>query len=145
MTKNIRNLLLAGGFLLGGCAAIALLYGPGERNKSNEAVAQDAAPASNMKGDCPMWGITTLRNNAPEGTNIATEWGTYDAEKGIWKINREDFDRASGEWTGKDAKNIKWVSRLGSQSYGNCVVVVSFTALHWLQVNTLYISRRAQD
>ena len=57
----------------------------------------------------PMWGGTSLRNNTPSGKNIPTEW------------NVGDFDR-TGEWISLQAKNIKWVARLGSQTYGNPVV-----------------------
>lgn len=61
-------------------------------------------------GDWPQWGGSSYRNNVPEGTNIPTEW-----EIG-------DFDRKTGEWIKGSGKNIKWVARLGSQSYGNVVV-----------------------
>jgi outer membrane protein assembly factor BamB len=33
-----------------------------------------------------------------------------------------DFDYRTGEWDSSEAKNIKWVARLGSQTYGNAVV-----------------------
>jgi outer membrane protein assembly factor BamB len=61
-------------------------------------------------GDWPQWGGTAARNNVPEGKNIPTEW------------NIGDFDRKTGEWISDDAQNIKWVARLGSQTYGNPVV-----------------------
>lgn len=49
--------------------------------------------------DWPQWGGSSLRNNTPDGKNIPAEW---DLESG---------------------KNIKWTAGLGSQSYGNPVVV----------------------
>lgn len=59
--------------------------------------------------DWNQWGGSPDRNNAPEATNVATEW-----EVG-------EFDE-KGEWVKGSGKNIKWASRLGSQSYGNPVV-----------------------
>lgn len=61
-------------------------------------------------GDWPQWGGTRLRNNTPTATGIPTEWSTG------------EFDRRTGEWDSSTAKNIKWVSQLGSQTYGNPVI-----------------------
>ncbi|HEV7226545.1 MAG TPA: PQQ-binding-like beta-propeller repeat protein, partial [Pirellulales bacterium] len=75
------------------------------------AVASSKQPAGEAKGgDWNQWAGSPSRNNTPEGKNIATEW-----ELG-------EFDDATGEWLKKNAKNVKWVSRLGSESYGNPVV-----------------------
>lgn len=60
--------------------------------------------------DCAQWGGSSVRNNTPEGKNIPTEW-----EVG-------DFDSKTGDWKPNSGKNIKWVARLGSQTYGNPVV-----------------------
>ncbi|MCH2113862.1 MAG: PQQ-binding-like beta-propeller repeat protein [Pirellulales bacterium] len=57
-----------------------------------------------------QWGGDAARNNTPLGHNIPTKW------------NVGDFDYRTGEWDSTNAKNIKWVSRLGSQTYGNAVV-----------------------
>ena len=59
--------------------------------------------------DWGQWGGSSIRNNTPDGKNIPTEWniGTFDAKTGKWN---------------NDGENIKWVSSLGSQSYGNPVV-----------------------
>ncbi|HEY1786149.1 MAG TPA: PQQ-binding-like beta-propeller repeat protein [Pirellulales bacterium] len=61
-------------------------------------------------GDWGQWGGSSLRNNTPEGKNIPAEWDVG------------SFDPKTGEWQKDKAKNIKWVARLGSQSYGNPVV-----------------------
>lgn len=61
-------------------------------------------------GDWAQWAGTSYRNNTPIGKGIPTEW-----EVG-------DFDRKTGEWISDDAQNIKWVARVGSQTYGNPVV-----------------------
>lgn len=61
-------------------------------------------------GDWPMWGGSVIRNNTPQGKNIPTDW-----EAG-------EFDSKTGDWKKDTAQNIKWVSRLGSQSYGNPIV-----------------------
>ncbi len=63
-----------------------------------------------VSGDWNQWAGSSARNNAPVGKDIATEW-----EPG-------EFDDETGEWQKDTAKNIKWVARLGSQSYGNPVV-----------------------
>jgi outer membrane protein assembly factor BamB len=61
--------------------------------------------------DWNQWGGSPQRNNVPVGHNIPTEW-----EIG-------EFDYRTGEWDSASAKNIKWVARLGSQTYGNPVVI----------------------
>ncbi len=60
--------------------------------------------------DWPQWGGSSQRNNTPDARNIPTEW-----EVG-------DFDRKTGQWIPDQARNVKWVARLGSQTYGNPVV-----------------------
>ncbi len=81
--------------------------------KTNEATLL-AAPATTANApltlNWPQWGGDAAHNNTPIGQNIPTEW-----EIG-------SFDYKTGEWDSTDAKNIKWVARLGSQSYGNAVI-----------------------
>jgi len=72
--------------------------------------ATQQAGNSSITMDWPEWGGDSKHNNTPVGENIPTEW-----EIG-------DFDYKTGDWDSTDAKNIKWVSRLGSQTYGNAVV-----------------------
>lgn len=60
--------------------------------------------------DWPQWGGSPARNNTPEGKNLPVEW------------NVGQFDPASGRWLRDTAKNIRWVARLGSTSYGTPVV-----------------------
>jgi len=75
------------------------------------AVSSVAAPAAGRAtADWPQWGGSAARNNTPEGHNIPTEW----------EIGRIDY--RTGEWNPEGSRNIKWVSRLGSQTYGNPVV-----------------------
>ena len=62
------------------------------------------------KGDWPQWGGDNAHNNTPEGKNIPIDWAVG------------EFDRRTQEWIPDNSKNIKWVARLGSQSYGNPVV-----------------------
>jgi outer membrane protein assembly factor BamB len=69
-----------------------------------------AQPDVDRGGDWPQWGGNSYRNNTPHGTNMPTDW------------NVGQFDRKTDEWKSDTAKNIKWVARLGSQSYGNPVV-----------------------
>jgi outer membrane protein assembly factor BamB len=57
-----------------------------------------------------QWGGTPARNNTPEGSDIAIDWDIG------------QFDYETGAWDSSGARNIAWVARLGSQSYGNAVV-----------------------
>ncbi|MEX2122233.1 MAG: PQQ-binding-like beta-propeller repeat protein [Pirellulales bacterium] len=71
------------------------------------AVAQaDAQPNKEWN----QWAGSPARNNTPVGQNIPTDW-----EPG-------DFDFDTGEWQPETSRNIKWVAKLGSQSYGNPVI-----------------------
>jgi len=90
-------------FLLG---LVAVVSGTAD----GTAVAANAAKEAIPNIDWTQWGGTSERNNTPIGHDIPTEW-----EVG-------DFDSRTGEWDSSGAKNIKWVARLGSQSYGNPVV-----------------------
>ncbi len=58
----------------------------------------------------PQWGGSSLRNNTPVAQNIPANW------------DPGQFDRQTGDWKPETARNIRWVARLGSQSYGNPVV-----------------------
>jgi outer membrane protein assembly factor BamB len=67
-------------------------------------------PASEPNKEWNQWGGTPERNNVPLGKDIVTEW------------NVGKFDYRTGDWDPAKAKNIKWVAKLGSQTYGNPVV-----------------------
>ena len=58
-----------------------------------------------QSGDWAQWGGTSYRNNTPQATGIPIDW------------NVGRLDRETGAWSGQ--KNIKWVSPVGSQTYGN--------------------------
>lgn len=75
----------------------------------------DSSATSVAKSETPnidwnQWGGTSERNNTPVGRDIPTEW-----EIG-------DFNFRTGEWNPEGSNNVKWVARLGSQTYGNPVV-----------------------
>jgi outer membrane protein assembly factor BamB len=82
------------------------------------ATAADAGKAANVANspeetanvDWNEWGGSPHRNNTPAGRNIPSEW------------NIGQVDYRTGVWDSKSAKNVKWVAKLGSQSYGNPVV-----------------------
>jgi outer membrane protein assembly factor BamB len=95
MTKQLLGLALA--FLVGVIAFAAVS-------------AESADNAATPNVDWNQWGGSAQRNNTPVGHDIPTEW-----EIG-------EFDYRTGEWDPSTAKNIKWVARLGSQTYGNPVV-----------------------
>lgn len=78
-----------------------------------EPAATDAELEANVgvgPKDWPQWGGSKKRNNVPHDANIVTEW-----EPG-------KFDRKTGEWKKETSKNVKWVARVGSQTYGNPVI-----------------------
>lgn len=92
----------------------AVLFGVWFWVTSNSANAADAetetAKAAKPNTEWNQWGGSPARNNVPIGHNIPAEW-----EVG-------DFDYRTGAWNPEGARNIKWVGKLGSQSYGNPVV-----------------------
>lgn len=61
-------------------------------------------------GDWPMWGGTVERNMVSAEKNLPSEWSV-----GTMKEGTEEVDLTT-------TKNIKWVAKLGSQSYGNVTV-----------------------
>lgn len=69
-----------------------------------------AASLSLLAGDWPQWGGTLNRNM------YSPEKGLPDrVEPGKLKSGTEDVDMAT-------TKNVKWVAKLGSQSYGNATI-----------------------
>src|SRR3990172_11050066 len=70
----------------------------------------NAADSSDVTAEVNQWGISPERNNVAVGHNIPTEW----------KLGK--FNLRTGDWDPTGSKNIKWVARLGSQTYGNPVV-----------------------
>lgn len=77
-------------------------------DKDGDAEVKTASKAK--PGDWPQWGGSSTRNNTPDATNIPTDWDVG------------SFDRKTGEHIADKAENIKYVVRLGSQTYGNPVV-----------------------
>src|SRR5438874_9069974 len=77
------------------------------------------APAATLVGkkgeplvgprDWNQWGGSSARNNAPDAKNLPDSW-----EMPKFKDD--------GNWEPGTGKHIKWVARLGSQTYGNPVV-----------------------
>jgi outer membrane protein assembly factor BamB len=72
--------------------------------------AVDGAADKKVTAEVNQWGGSPDRNNVAVGHNIPTEW----------KLGK--FNLRTGEWDPTGSKNIKWVAKLGSQSYGNPVV-----------------------
>jgi outer membrane protein assembly factor BamB len=94
-----------------------------EKKEDAKPAAGDAAALQNpviKPGAWNQWGGTSLRNNTPIGEGIPTEWAPG------------EFDRKTGAWAPETAKNIKWASLLGSQTYGNTVVAAGKV---WLGTN----------
>ncbi len=85
---------------------------------ANPQPAGDTLPGTNLRfvtategtGDWPQWGGDSQRNNTPIATNVPDDWQ-------VGKL-----DRATGEWDNSQARHIKWVAPVGSQTYGNPVV-----------------------
>ncbi|MCH8868856.1 MAG: PQQ-binding-like beta-propeller repeat protein [Chloroflexi bacterium] len=60
--------------------------------------------------DWPQWGGWSGRNNTPSGKSIPSSWD-------IGRFNEE-----TGAWIKGTGRHIKWVAKLGSQSYGTPVI-----------------------
>ena len=102
--------------------AVILTLGLGLWAATSHSSAEPKAPAAKAvafksekplagPGDWNQWAGSSIRNNTPEGKNIPTEFSPG------------EFDSKTGEWKPDTAENVKWVNHLGSQSYGNPVVV----------------------
>jgi outer membrane protein assembly factor BamB len=61
-------------------------------------------------GDWPQWGGTPSRAGVADAKNLPSEWTVG------------EFDSQDGHWINKDAKNIRWVAKLGSTTYGSPIV-----------------------
>ncbi len=72
--------------------------------------AELAVSAKPPVGEWPQWGGSPTRNNAPQAEGLPVEW-----EVG-------DFDYRTGKWLGGATENVRWVARLGSESYGSPVI-----------------------
>ena len=70
-----------------------------------------AGTAAAAEGDWPQWGGTNQRNMA--NTTVTGLPTTFDPGK--YKAGTEEVDLAT-------TKNIQWVAKLGSQTYGNPVI-----------------------
>jgi len=66
--------------------------------------------ATQARADWPQWGGTPSRNCVAEARNLPSEW------------NVGRFDRKTDRWIPDEAKNIRWVARLGSTTYGTPVL-----------------------
>jgi outer membrane protein assembly factor BamB len=79
-------------------------------NVADEKLPIDSVASQIRPGDWNQWGGSPVRNNTPEGKNIATEW------------KAGQFDDDTGAWKRETSKNVKWVARLGTKSNGNAAV-----------------------
>lgn len=119
-TKNSTPLtavaMIAISFVFGAFTVTSISGCVNSTARADDEKAVDGDPVTEPKaaeakpGDWPQWGGSSIRNNVPEATNIPTDW------------NVGEFDRKTGAHIADDAENIKWVVRLGSQTYGNPVV-----------------------
>ncbi|MEX2316919.1 MAG: PQQ-binding-like beta-propeller repeat protein [Pirellulales bacterium] len=80
------------------------------REVSAPAGGENAATSDAITTEWNQWGGSPARNNTPVGKNIPSEW------------NHGGFDLRTGDWKRQGAKNMKWVAKLGSESYGNLAV-----------------------
>ncbi len=60
--------------------------------------------------DWGQWAGSSTRNNVSTGEGIPTQWDVG------------EIDRQSGQWVSGSGENIRWVAKLGSQTYGNPVI-----------------------
>ena len=86
---------------------------PDDETDGDETGESSNVPTKNpvvVAGDWSQWGGNSLRNNVPIGKGIPIEW----------EVGK--FDRKTRAWDPSSALNIKWVARVGSQTYGNPVI-----------------------
>jgi hypothetical protein len=69
-----------------------------------------SVPMFSQAADWPFWGRNSSRNMVSEEKNIASSW-----TPGEFKQNSEEVDMAT-------TKNVRWIAKLGSQTYGNPTV-----------------------
>ena len=74
------------------------------------AAALSASVASAAAGDWPMWGHDPTRNMVSSETGLPTDFAPG------------EFVGASDEIDRSTTRNVRWIARLGSQSYGNPVI-----------------------
>ena len=86
-------------------ACLLLLLSIGVPVVGAEKSGSDRSPA-----DWPEWGGSSLRNNVSDAQDLSHEW------------DPGRFDFRTGRWKGESAQHIKWVARLGSESYGSPVI-----------------------
>jgi len=89
---------------------VALLGVPALLRAADSAATTTAVTNATPDVDWNQWGGSPQRNNTPVGHNIPS----------TWKIGK--FNLKTGEWNREGSQNVKWVAKLGSQSYGNPVV-----------------------
>jgi len=66
--------------------------------------------ADDLTPDCPQWGGTSQRNNAPDTGTLPDSWDVG------------QFDFRTGEWKNETAENIRWMAKLGNESYASPVI-----------------------
>jgi outer membrane protein assembly factor BamB len=93
-----------------GYVVATMIVMPADITQSFAADSIVAATSDQLTGDWPQWGGSAARNNTPVGRGIPTDWDVG------------SFDRKTGRWKKDGSENVKWVSRVGSQTYGNPVV-----------------------
>ena len=69
-----------------------------------------AETAGSITKEWAQWAGSPERNNVPVGKNIPTTWDVG------------SFNFRTGAWDSSSAENIKWVAKIGSQTYGNVVI-----------------------
>lgn len=110
-TLSVASLLTVFGLAWYGALSLAIAADvPVVKEPKPPAAAAAEGDPSQPNVNWSQWGGSSIRNNTPVGKNIPTEW-----EIG-------EFDYKTGAWDPAEAKNIKWVAKLGSQTYGNPVV-----------------------
>ena len=66
--------------------------------------------AQQLAPDSSQWGGSPARNNAPATGALPAEWDVG------------QFEPRTGRWQSDTAKNIRWVAKLGTESYGSPVI-----------------------
>ncbi len=108
--SRLKQIAVALSFVILLCGALAVAQNEEPTRKVTTIALRKAVDAHAGPNDWPQWCGSPGRNNTPEGTDIPIEWDIG------------EFNRKTGDWVPGTGQNIKWVARLGSQSYGNPVI-----------------------
>jgi outer membrane protein assembly factor BamB len=116
--NSLSSKILAVAMIAGFCFLV-VEYRQSSAESSNAVVPANATTTQSVavtaaeekpSGDCAQWMGSLHKNNVRVAKDVPTDWDVG------------EIDDETNEWTKGSGKNITWVAKLGSQTYGNPVV-----------------------